>query len=761
MAELLAPAGNEQAFLAAIKSGADAIYVGGEKYSARAYAGNFDEEALLWAIDVAHLYHKKIYLTVNTLVKERELSELVSYLLPFYQAGLNGVIVQDFGVLLTLKEAFPDMELHASTQMTITGSLGAKLLKEQGVVRIVPARELSLAEIKQIKQDTGLEIETFVHGAMCYGYSGQCLFSSMLGSRSGNRGRCAGPCRLPYKAYYKGKQLNDASSMYQLSLKDLCSLDILPDLMEAGIDSFKIEGRMKSKEYVSFVTGLYRYYMDAYESEPAHYQVSEQDKRNLQAMFSRGSLQTGYYFLHNGKQLVTLQKPGYQSFLGETETSLFANAPENVSSGVIDFSVQRELHLTESLEPEPIPVTGYFVAELDKPMSLTVLTPEHDFVTVCGEAVCASQKHPATKEEVRKALLKTGNTVYAFDKLEITLDQGIFLPNRQLNELRRRALDELKEASLHAFRRKWEKRGKEPAPTGQPLKIGDRDIRKDKKITFTVLVQSITQLLGLNLSDSVKRIALSFDCLEEFTEKIDICKRRMYELQENDIQVVLQFPPVTRAQTVLLYEKYRTLIRELSFDAFLVNNLETLGYVRKHFPDGKVITDNRFYIFQGKTLEFFEAYGCREHFLSWELHEKEMRELAGKAVSGGHTVSASVYGHIPLMESAGCILKTNDACDKGTKESVILVDRQNKKLPVFLHCSRCENTIYNPVPLSLHKELHCLCEMGITDFVFSFTVESVKKMNEILGWYERLVRGQKVSPMISDFTKGHFAKGVE
>ena len=237
--EILAPAGSYQSLEAAVHAGADAVYIGGTRFGARAFADNLTEEELLSAIDYVHLHGKKIYLTINTLFKEKELQEeLYPYLLPYYKQGLDAVIVQDMGVLTFIREQFPDLPVHASTQMTITNVSGARLLEKLGVQRVVTARELSLAEIKEIAEETSLEIESFVHGALCYCYSGQCLYSSLIGGRSGNRGQCAQPCRLPYRT--KG-QKDDA---YLLSLKDICTLELIPELVDAGIHSFKIEGRV-------------------------------------------------------------------------------------------------------------------------------------------------------------------------------------------------------------------------------------------------------------------------------------------------------------------------------------------------------------------------------------------------------------------------------------------------------------------------------------------------------------------------------------
>ena len=273
--ELLAPAGNMECFKAAINAGADAVYIGGQKFGARAFAGNFTDEEVIEAIRLAHFWNKKVYLTVNTLLKDDEIRELVSYLKPFYEAGLDAVIIQDMGVLRLCRQHFPGLSLHISTQMTVTESGAANLLKELGAERIVPARELTLDEIQKLKKESGLEIETFIHGAMCYCYSGQCLFSSFLGGRSGNRGRCAQPCRQPYQTSLQKKGKKEEH--YPLSLKDMCVLPILPRLIAAGIDSFKIEGRMKSAEYVAGVTAMYRKYIDLYFDSPKSFQVSKED----------------------------------------------------------------------------------------------------------------------------------------------------------------------------------------------------------------------------------------------------------------------------------------------------------------------------------------------------------------------------------------------------------------------------------------------------------------------------------------------------
>ena len=305
--EILSPAGSYESLKAAIAAGADAVYIGGSRFGARAFADNLQEDKLLEAIDYVHLHGRKIYLTVNTLLKEKELQEeLYEYLLPYYRQGLDAVIVQDIGVLQFVKEHFPDLPIHASTQMTITNVLGAKMLEELGVERVVTARELQIDEVAEINRQTNVEIESFVHGALCYCYSGQCLYSSLIGGRSGNRGQCAQPCRLPYKVG------NDKDTQYIMSLKDMCTLEYIPELVEAGIYSFKIEGRMKKPEYVALVTAMYRKYLDIYlKKGKKGFRVEPKDREMLMDLYNRGGSHGGYYHTKNGREMLSLTRPNH------------------------------------------------------------------------------------------------------------------------------------------------------------------------------------------------------------------------------------------------------------------------------------------------------------------------------------------------------------------------------------------------------------------------------------------------------------------
>ena len=295
--ELLAPAGSYETFEAVIRAGADAVYLGGSHFGARAYANNFNEEELLRAIDYAHIHGRQVYLTVNTLFKEEELEQgLYEYLLPYYEQGLDAVIVQDMGAFARIRSMFPRMDIHTSTQMTVTGAAGAAYMKQLGASRVVMAREMSFAEIREIHDKVGIEIESFVHGALCYCYSGQCLLSSMLGGRSGNRGRCAQPCRLPYEVYKKDQKSRIACGNYVLSPKDLCTIDAIPALAESGIFSFKIEGRMKSIHYVSTVTNCYKAAVNAYLESPEKFEAIKQDLVDEMWKVAQRELATGFYY---------------------------------------------------------------------------------------------------------------------------------------------------------------------------------------------------------------------------------------------------------------------------------------------------------------------------------------------------------------------------------------------------------------------------------------------------------------------------------
>lgn len=489
--EVLAPAGTYECFRAAINAGADAVYLGGSMFGARAFAGNFEEAELIKAIRTAHLYGRKVYLTVNTLLRNDELEKLVQYVRPYYEEGLDAVIVQDYGVFAVLREVFPGLDLHASTQMTITGKYGAQLLKDMGAVRVVPARELSAKEIRDIYDNVDIEIESFVHGALCYCYSGQCLLSSMIGGRSGNRGRCAQPCRLTYSA-------NGISEKYLLSPKDMCTIEAVPDILDAGVYSLKIEGRMKSPEYVAGVSYAYRKYVDMYlEKGRDGYRVEEQDIRQLMDLYNRGGFCKGYYYAQNDKSMMTFDRPNHQGIvIGNIKNGELILSQEVNPGDVLEFPDGSEyttptgkksgrLALPKGVLKNPkngaavyrtrnnellgqlragyidndikIPVRMEIFLKSGERACLKLLSGDKELV-VYGDVLEPSDKRPAVREDVVKQLKKLGGTVFSSDEGSIVTDiQGSpFVPVRLLNDLRRNALEELESMLLSGYKRNHE-----------------------------------------------------------------------------------------------------------------------------------------------------------------------------------------------------------------------------------------------------------------------------------------------------------------
>lgn len=407
--ELLSPVGNFNTLLACINAGCDAVYLSGNRFGARAYADNFDESELLEAIKAAHLFDVSVYLTVNTIIKEKETDEVIDFLRPLVAAGLDGVIVQDLGLVRLIYINFPNLEIHASTQMSITGSSFVKLLQKYHVKRIVPARELSLTEIKNIKDHTGIEIESFIHGAMCYCYSGKCLFSSILGGRSGNRGRCAQPCRLPYK--------HNNKDIYPLSMKDMCTINVIPNLIEASVDSFKIEGRMKKPVYAAGVTSIYRKYIDLYYSGN-EYKILKEDADILKKLYIRSGISEGYYFKHNGKEMITLNSPSYNN----EDEKLIKDLEEKY------VNTKPTIEITASVS---------FVA--DKPLSLSLTSKGHT-ITTEGEIVEYAKNSPVSTDKIKELVSKMNNTYFRIKQCDIINSNNGFISLKSINELRRKAV---------------------------------------------------------------------------------------------------------------------------------------------------------------------------------------------------------------------------------------------------------------------------------------------------------------------------------
>lgn len=789
--EILAPAGSYESFHASIVAGADAVYAGGPKFGARAFAENFTEDQLLNAIDYAHLHQRKFYLTVNTLLKDYEIEQLPEYLEPLYQRGLDAVIVQDMGVLNVVRQYFPDMDIHASTQMTVTGVNGAQFLKENGAVRVVPAREISLEEVRNIKSVTGMEMECFVHGALCYCYSGQCLLSSLIGGRSGNRGQCAQPCRLPYTV--------DGEKGYLLSLKDICTLDIIPDLIESGIDSFKIEGRMKRPEYVAGVTSIYRKYVDLYLKNPQKpYWVDDKDKEMLMDLFNRGGFHTGYYKQKNGRNMITIQKPNHigvkvGTVLSQKGREVQMRALTDIAAGdLIEFKNEAQRYTTGKsckqgevitiLAPKGIRLSvgevlyrvqspellntletsysegkvieklyGYISLEAGKAAKLVVCKDEYSVEVESGQQVEAASSRPLDEERIKKQLQKTGNTEFEFDVLDVELHGEVFLPMQQLNEMRRKALEELEKKIQDSFHRKTAEKKvlQEEILDTASVKLS----KKENKLS--VLVETQEQLEAVLENDNSVACIYVDSNLDKTGLDAELWKGISDRIHKKNIEVFLAMPRIFRNQTIDIFEQAYDSILTRCFDGMLIRSMEEYQFLKSKNYSGNIRLDYNLYIMNRFAKQFWKKQGVIYGTIPVELNKSEIVNLDSKQDE------MIVYGYIPAMVTAQCVTSTVHGCKKDCKITM-LKDRYQNEFPVKNQCRDCYNVIYNTAPLYLIDLKEDLEELNAERYRIQFSIENKDEVKQILEQCHSMFGDQKEDMFIQkeSITRGHFRRGI-
>lgn len=730
--ELLAPAGSIESAKAAINAGADAIYIGGSKFGARAFAKNPEEEDLISVIEYALIRGRKVFMTINTLLKNDELqNELYDFLKSYYEAGLSGVIVQDLGVVKFIKNAFPGLPVHCSTQMTISNLTGARLLRDYGAERVVLSRELSLEEIKEITSD-GIETETFVHGALCYCYSGQCFFSSILGGRSGNRGRCAQPCRLSYST--------DNKTGHLLSPKDLCTIEHLPDLIEAGIYSFKIEGRMKRAEYTALVTSIYRKYIDLYNQVGKEgYHVDKKDMEILYKAGNRSGFTNGYYYSHNGKDMMAMDRPDYS-----TGDDRF-------------FEAAYGKYITSEYKEK---INGKITLHTDSE-SILELEGCGKSVKVTGEVVQKAMKAPLEKDKVLKQIGKTGDSPFEFEGLEVEMDDDTFMPVKSLNELRRRGLEELKLLVLSQYRRnilccpeclgndesQQNRLYNNPSKYENASDVLPKSKDNDGAYAYSVYIEDLKFLDSILTYDEIKRVYVNCSCFllgfikEQVSKTVDLIKQKGKE-------AFFVFPASFRNETAKVYEKlYESVI--LKFDGVLVKTIDELGFLKENGFEGLIVSDFNLYSFNKNAFETLSEFGVDEKCAPIELNLKELRK---SQIPYDEMI---IYGYLPLMVSAQCVKNNTSGCDKNNAV-IVVKDRYNKS---FIHksfCDYCYSVIYNSVPLDLSNMKDDFNKLGITNLRINLTTESVKQGDNILR--DIIKNGQT---NLKDFTRGHIKRGVE
>lgn len=702
--ELLAPAGSWDAMVAAVQNGADAVYLGGNRFSARAGTSNFNDEMIERAIDYCHLRGVRVFVAVNTLIKQKELQDTLRYVLFLYRIGADALIVQDIGLARAVLQMVPDFPLHASTQMTVHNISGIKALEQMGFRRVVLARELTKQQILKIRQATGLEIEVFVHGALCYCFSGQCLFSSFLGGRSGNRGRCAQPCRLPYRLKKDGKQIKNG---YLLSPKDLCLLAKIQEIESMGIDSLKIEGRLKRPEYVAVVTSIYRKYID----NPI--KPSEDDLKKLLDAFNRSGFTQGYFSGKTGISMMSLKNPS------------------NIAPEVFSKGVEKTFHPDANFKK--IGISAKCIIAAEKPAVFEITDGDGNTVKAEGFAPKRAENLPISKDRVRSQLSKFGSTPFRLDSLTLTMEDGLTMPISEINALRRDAAQKLSAARVMKKKRTH--------PAELPQIVFDapkaRQTRRLKEVLFSAEVQTAQQAEAVLPYEPV-RLYAPFEVV------------RLFEGKPLKTQLVTKLPDIIADEDA----------------AFLKNNLSD-RVMTGIFALGKELSkshtvygDFRLNIFNSLAGRACMDAGFEAATLSVELN---LRGIAEICLDAAMEYEAVVYGHLPLMIIKNCVIKYSQGKCGKLSGSYSLLDRKNERLPLLCEPRSCVNLLLNAKPLYMADKLQDVIKSGVSVMRLNFTVEDASRCDEIMRIYTDAANGKTPPPLFEEnaFTRGHFYRGVE
>lgn len=782
--EVLAPAGSMESLYAAINKGADAVYLGGNKFSARAYASNFDNENMQKAIDYAHSYGVKIYVTINTILKENEIEEAVRYVGYLYEIGADALIIQDLGLFKRIKEEYPDLELHASTQMTIHNGEAAIYFKEKGFHRLVLSREMTIDEIKHISSDLMIETEMFVHGAICVSYSGQCLMSSIIGGRSGNRGRCAQPCRMEYTL--KGEKSGEQKG-HLLSPKDMCTIDDVKDIIASGTHSLKIEGRMKRPEYVAGVVDNYRKAVDKVLFKKKYNE--QEGKGQLLQLFNRSGFTNAYLKGNTGKDMMSFNSPKNAGVpLGTVDKSGEIKLKESLALGdgvryrdkgfsvskillngkevknaqrgdivklfPIDYkkgdelfkSLNKELfdELENYIKPynKKIPLNASVKFIVDSPIELTVIYNNKEY-TFNGEIVQKAEKRPLDKERIEEALKKSGDVPFKLDKIEFSKFEDGFLRVADLNNLRRDALESIAKNICKEARRK--------RPKKENKKVSSK-INND--INISEIYSCITkEQLNALLDCNVKNIAFDIFSRELGALRIsDIIDT--FEKVNGEVNLYIKTSSIIKSE----FDKVCNFIDKVKpyIKGIITSNI---GLINVYKDSLIIIGDYKLNIMNSQSLEFYQGE-ISIPTLSMELNRSEIKEITRRNKGNNAYV---IYGKPELMISEYCPIgstfggrKTNVECNAiCTRDKFTLIDRVNEKNRVMTDLF-CRSYILNPVPLNLFDELSTLKEIGIKTLRFDFRDECYDEVKQVINMYKNNKDYDK-----SNYTKGQFRRGIE
>jgi putative protease len=784
--ELLAPAGSMESVYAAVQMGADAVYIGGSKFSARAYAFNFDDENIARAVDYCHIYGVRVYVTLNTLVKDNELKEILEYVGFLYRVGVDALILQDTGLIYLIRSNYPNFEIHASTQMTVHNGEAAMFLKDIGFKRIVLSRELSLKEIDYISNTLKVETEIFVHGALCICYSGQCLMSSIIGGRSGNRGRCAQPCRLPYTLI--DKNTGRGEQAYLLSPKDICTLENLKDIVESGTSSLKIEGRMKKPEYVSGVVEIYRRALDNVYKNTI--QKLHKDTKILTQLFNREGFSKAYLYGNTGKDMMAYKVPKNSGLpLGKVSTDLTVTLLENVAlkDGIMfsedGFTISKII--VDGLDVEKAVVGDkvllkptkfkagdflYKISDADlmndlsksysdafkrkmelnliiefsvsKPLSISTSYLGKNF-NVKGELVQVALNKPLDRERIIQNLSKTGDTPFKINEVNFESFEDGFLPMSALNSVRRELTDSIQNYIIGKYKRENNNKqinyGKEFRLQGQKYTETKDNIMPDTLIYVT----SSEQLRAV--------LEMGFDniAINPFMRGCNI------DLNEYDANIYLKVPNIIR-------EEFESICKFIESNLSKLKGIVTanLGIINRFNKEISIIGDYKLNVFNRYAGDFYKSF-LTGTCISSELNQKEIKEIG---VKSSLPLQIMVYGKYELMVSEYCAIgsvfgnkSANSTCsEKCNNGFYTLKDRMGEEFRINTD-KYCRSYIYNNVPVNLISNITEIMKSNISSFRLDFIHESYEETMEVLRNYvERTWQGE-----FKNYTRGHYKRGVE
>ena len=783
--ELLAPVGKVESFYAAIENGANAVYVGGKQFSARQFAQNLDMDELKEIVEYGKLRNIKVYITVNTLVKNNEIDDFAFYLNQLSQIGVDAVIVQDFGIAKLVKEYFPNLSIHASTQMSSHSKYDVKFLKDCGYKRVVLARELSLEEVKEIKNAVNIEIETFVHGALCVSYSGQCLMSSIIGGRSGNRGRCAQPCRLPYILTKDGQDITGNDSAYLMSPKDVETLDIIPDLIDAGIDTFKIEGRMKTPEYIASVARTYNKYIGLALANNK-YKVAKEDKNELLTVFNRGGFTQGYFTQKPGNSMMAINSPkniglligeviSYNKaghiqiktnknlkpgdgigILTKSQNQVGMGISKEVQAGSVlkatikgKISVGDKVYLSKDHELTKELTKSYnrnmrkslieicLTIKLNQPIKLDVIHENGVKVNILGDIACEAKNSPISPDKLKNQISKFGNTPFEVSNITLDADSNVFVSISAINKLRRQGAELLSSKILSQNSYIGE---------GYQRYLGDRPVINPKPINnkkFTASVRTIGQLevcLGVASDIYLEIEKLTIDDIEE---SIRLC-------HDKKVKLHIALPHIQREKDYAVYNSIMNYIEKSKVDGYLIR---TYGQFERLKESSKEkIIDYTLNVFNNQNISHWELHGANRITLSQELSSDEMQEVSGRSLE------MIVYGHIPVMTTEQCVIGRYGGCPpkgQSINSQYKLIDRMGEEYPLITNCKTCRMQILNSKPIMLANHMNNIKKLPVHSLRLMFTIENPEEIKEIVSCYIKEI------PHQIDYTNRYFIQGVQ